>query len=300
MKTQKILFSAFLMKDEIDYKYDKRKSIFLLQNENRYLYLSVKLITNGDVKMGANNLVVLIIDNEAQELLKIVNLLQSNPFISEILTASDTNEAILKIISKSPDVVLIDYPTKGNSEKELFELIKTKLQDSTLIFVSESKEFAKTAIQNGIYNYLLKPLNRKALDDQIKIALEKKHSNIKSRFDQLISNNVNEIRLRFLTTNGYIIFSPDELIFCKATGYYTELYLTNDRNEISHLSLLKIEEKMIPYGFLRIGRTHMINPKYIKRIFKKGNTITLSSDGIEYELKAGKDQLKKLSNFELD
>jgi len=250
--------------------------------------------------MEANNLVVLLIDNEPQETLKTVDLLQLNPSISEIITASDTNGAILKIISKSPDLVLINYPLQGDSEKELFELIKTKLPDSTLAFISKSKAFAKTAIQNGIYKYLLKPVSEKAIDELIKDTLEKNQSNIKRRLDQLINNNLNEIRLRFLTTNGYIIFSPDELIFCKATGYYTELYLTNHRNEISHLSLLKFEEKMAPYGFLRIGRTHMINPKYIKRIFKKATTITLSSDGIEYELKAGKDQLKKLSNFELD
>jgi two-component system LytT family response regulator len=250
--------------------------------------------------METDFLDVLVIDNEQQSLQQLVDLLQSNPLISEITTASSTDEAILKIINSSPGIILVHYPPKGNTEKELFELVKTKLPDSSLAFVCDTKDFAKTAIQNGIYKYLLNPVTDIAIKNLIDAAFEKKLSNIQNRLDQAINSNTTEVRLRFLTNSGYVIFSPEELLFCKAIGYYTELHLTNKKKEISHLSLLKVEEKMNPYGFLRISRTHLINPKYIKRIFKKGNIVTLAFDGVEYELKAGKNHVKLLSNFDTE
>lgn len=250
--------------------------------------------------METDNLSILVIDNEQQSLQCIVDLLQLNPAVFEIISASDSNAAILKIIGSRPDVILIDYPMQGNAEKELFELIKTRLPDSYIAFVSDSKAFAQTAIRNGVYNYLLKPVKERKIKALIDSALEKKQSNIKNRLDQIMNNNSNEARLRFLTVNGYVIFSPDELIFCKSTGYTSELYLTNNRKEFSQLSLLKFEEKLSSHGFLRISRTHLINPLYLKRIFRKGSIVTLSSDGVEFELKASKAQIKDLGTLDTD
>jgi len=250
--------------------------------------------------MGTDNLTILIIENEQQAQQQIVNLFLSDPCVSEVITASDTNEAILKIISTTPDIILISYPLQGNTEKELFELIKTKQAGAYLAFIAKTKDFAKKAIQNGIYKYILKPISEKTIKDLIISALDKKQSNIANRLDQVINSNPVEVRLRFITAKGFIIFSPDELLFCKSIGSYSELYLTNKRVELSHLSLMKFEEKMTQYGFIRISRTHLINPKYLKRIFKKGNSVTLSYDGNEYEVKAGKDQLKKLGTFDVD
>jgi len=250
--------------------------------------------------MGNDNLAIFIIDNEQQSLQQIVDIFLSDPAISEVITVSDTNEAILKLISTAPDVILIRYPLTGNTEKEFFELIKSKHSGAYLTFVCSTKNFAKKAIQYGIYNYILKPVSEKTIKELIISAFEKKQSNIANRLDQVINSNSVEARLRFATAKGFIIFSPDELLFCKSVGYYSELYLTNNRIEISHLSLMRFEEKMTPYGFIRISRTYLINPKYLRRIFKKGNLVTLSFDGKEYEIKAGKDQLKKLDTFDVD
>ncbi len=250
--------------------------------------------------MDLENLSILIIDNEQESLQQILNLLQSNPIISEVITASNTNEAILKIINNSPDIILIEYPPKGNTEKELFELVKSKLPDSCLAFVSNTKDYAKTAIQYGIYKYILKPITKSAVQNLIDSVFENKQSNIQNRLDKIINSNPSETKIRFLTNSGYAFFNPDELLFGKSTGYYTELYLTNNKQEISHLSLAKFEEKMIPFGFVRLSRTHLINPKHIKRIFKKGNTVTLCSNGVEYEIKATKGHVKKLSNFDIE
>lgn len=250
--------------------------------------------------MKAENLSILAVDCDQDSLLQIEKLFQSIPTISEVLTATDTNEAILKIINNSPDIILISYPPNGNTEKELFELAKTKLPDSSIAFISDTKDYAKTAIQNGVYKYILRPLTEKTAKELTKSALEKKQSNMQNRLDKVIGSNPSEVRLRFLTNSGYLIFNPEELLLGRSSGCHTELCLTNNKQEISHLSLIRFEEIMVPLGFIRVSRTHLINPRYIKRIIKKENILTLASNGFEYDIKVAKNYIKKLSNFDLE
>lgn len=94
------------------------------------------------------------------------------------------------------------------------------------------------------------------------------------------------------------MLNPDELIFCKASGFYTELFLVRDRVELSSQYLLKFEEILNQFNFLRVSRSHLINQKFIRKINKADNTIVLSYAGKEYKIKAGKSQIRKLSNFE--
>jgi Response regulator of the LytR/AlgR family len=250
--------------------------------------------------MGTDSLTILLVDGELASQNQIVNLIQSDFTNFPIIVAIDTNEAILKIIGNSPDLILISYPLIGTTENELFELIKTKLPEVTIAFIANSKDFARRAIQQGIYKYILKPIKNQEISNIIKNALDGKQASVQNRLDKAISSNFSETKLRFLTGNGYVIINPEEVIFCKASGYHTELYLINKRMEFGHQQLIKFEESMVPFGFIRISRTHLINPRFIKRVFKKGSSITLSSDGVEYELKAGRTQLKMISDFNED
>lgn len=250
--------------------------------------------------MGADSLTILVVDSELESQNQIVNLIQSDFENFQVIVATDTNAAILKVIGNSPDLILIGYPLVGTAEKELFELIKSKLPGITIAFIANTKDFARRAIQEGIYNYILKPIKNQELSDIIRSAVNTKQASIQNRFDKAISSSFSETKLRFLSANGYVIIDPEEVLFCKASGYHTELYMINKRMEFGHQQLIKFEESLTPFGFLRISRTHLINPRFIKRVFKKGNSVTLASDGVEYELKAGKTQLKMISDSKED
>ena len=94
------------------------------------------------------------------------------------------------------------------------------------------------------------------------------------------------------------MLNPEELIFCKASGFYTELYLVRDRVELSSQYLMKFEEILSPFNFVRVSRSLLINQKFIRKINKADNTIVLWCAGKEYKIKAAKSQIRKLSNFE--
>ncbi len=247
--------------------------------------------------MNSNKICILIIDSEQESMNHTIELLQANSLVSEIKTAENTDQAILKIINGNPDIILFGYPSKGNAEKELIEFTKTKLPETTLVLVSKTKEYAAFAIQNEIFKYLLKPIGKVEISKIINTVYEYKQTNALSRVTQMIDGTPEEARLRLQTTKGYLMLNPDELIFCKAAGFYTELYLTRDRIELCCQLLMKFEEMLSQFNFLRVSRSYLINQRFIRKIYRNNNIIVLSSDGKEYEIKGGKIQIRNLSKL---
>jgi two-component system LytT family response regulator len=245
--------------------------------------------------MNSHKIRSLIIDSEQESLEHTIELLQANPMVSEIETADTTDQAILKIINCNPDIIFLDYPSKGQAEKELIEFVKTKLTATTLVFISKTKEYAAFAIKNGIFKYLLKPIKKEELKKIINTVYETKKNNSHTRINQIIERTPEEARLRLQTTKGYLMLNPDELIFCKAAGFYTELYLTRDRVELSSQFISKFEEMLSQFNFWRVSRSHLINQQFIRKIYRNKNIIVLSSDGKEYEVKGGKIHIRNLS-----
>lgn len=248
--------------------------------------------------MNNNKIHILVIDNEQESLNQTLKLLHANPLISEIEAVSDTNRAILKIINLTFDIILLDCPSKGSAEKELIALAKSQQPEPTLVFVSSTKEYAAYAIQNGIFKYLLKPIIQEDLDKIIITVHKNKLSDSHLKISQIIESTPEETRLRLPTTKGYLMLNPDDIIFCKADGFYTELYLTNDRIELTNQFLSRFEEVLTQFNFLRVNRSHLINQRFIHKIYRNSNIIVLTAKGKEYEIKAGKAHIRNLSKFD--
>jgi len=243
---------------------------------------------------------VLIIDSEQESLDHTKDLLRKNPLVSEVEAVNNTDQAILKIINNDPDVIFLNYPSKGSTEKELIEYVNTKLPETTLVLVSETKEYAAFAIQNGIFKYLLEPIEKEELGKVIKTIHQAKQNHFQSRINQMIESSREEARFSLQTAKGYLMINPDELIFCKAYGAYTKLYLTGNRKELSNQFLLRFEEILNQFNFLRVSRSHLINQRFIRKVYRNNNTIVLFADGKEYEIKAGKIHIRKLSKFDTE
>jgi two-component system, LytTR family, response regulator len=250
--------------------------------------------------MNNHKICILIIDNEQESLNHTMELLRANPLIAEIEAVADTNQAILKIINRAFDIIFLDCPSKGNAEKELIAYAKSQQPEPTLVYVSDTKEYAAYAIQNGIFNYLLKPIIEEELGKIINTTHLNKQSDPHLKISQIIESTPEETRLRLQTTKGYLMLNPDEIIFCKAFGCYTELYLTNGRFELCSQFLMKFEKMLTQFNFLRVSRSHLINQNFIRKVYRTSNIVVLLADGKEYEIKAGKVHNKRLSQLDTE
>lgn len=112
-------------------------------------------------------------------------------------------EALSLIREAKPQIVITDIRMPGMDGLELIEKVKNEMPTTNFVVISGFREFeyAQTAIQQGVSNYLLKPINEKELNH----TLEK----IKSRYQEKNYQSRMEIeeksRLRQKLFSDYVI-----------------------------------------------------------------------------------------------
>ncbi len=223
--------------------------------------------------------------------------MEADPLVSEIIFTTDTDQALMKIVDSSPDIILLEYPTKGETGNDLIRFINTRLPDTTIVFVSKSKDHASHAIRNGVFNYLLKPLKKEDLEELTQKVQFSKKTNSKARFTEMIQKSPLDMKIRLYMKKGYFIVNTDDILFCKAAGIYSEIYMTNNRIELSYTMIHNLEEILLKFNFLRIKRSYLVNLKYIRRVVLSSNTVVLSYGGKEFEIKATREQVRELGNL---
>ncbi len=120
---------------------------------------------------------ILVVDDEqiVQKAIQyIVEKRRDNLKICDV--ASNGREAIIKAKALKPEIVFMDIRMPGINGIEAIKEIKHHLPETRFVIISayEQFEFAKQAVQLGVREYLLKPINRGKLNnilDQIVVEL---------------------------------------------------------------------------------------------------------------------------------
>ncbi|MGI6738411.1 MAG: response regulator [Christensenellales bacterium] len=129
---------------------------------------------------------VLIVDDETSVLKSLsTNIAWQQLGVSTLLTASDGKRALEMLSSQQVNLVITDIKMPNMDGIALLGEIHSKYPDTLCILLTAYSEFefARKAIQFGVENYLLKPLNSKELEETIENALDKIYLN------QKITNN---------------------------------------------------------------------------------------------------------------
>lgn len=78
---------------------------------------------------------------------------------------------------------------------------------------------------------------------------------------------------------GYRRLAPQQIIRLVADRNYTFIYEASGRKLLIATTLKIIEERLRPYGFLRVTRRDLVNQSFIEKVWKDG-TVQLS-DGTQ-------------------
>ena len=119
--------------------------------------------------------------------------------------AKNGNDALLKADELSPDIVLVDINMPVMDGLEFVKEIKNKGLDCKIVILTGHSEFqyAKQAVQLGVHNYLLKPVNEKELMESLldlKRVIERERD-IKIEFNKLkqqVKNSIPLLKEKFL------------------------------------------------------------------------------------------------------
>ncbi len=86
------------------------------------------------------------------------------------------------------------------------------------------------------------------------------------------------------TKNGLECLRERDIIYAKAMGSYTTLYLADGKQYTSSKKLKEVENALASNYFFRIHHSHLINLHHIKVIRNQQINLVLLSDGTELEI----------------
>ena len=134
---------------------------------------------------------LLIVDDEYYVRVGIKSAIDWSEIGVEVVgEAADGEEALEMALSSRPDIILT-----------LMERLRSKMPECGFIVLSGHNEFeyARQAIRQGAFAYLLKPIDRQELKDTVFAAMKKMQDNRSAReYYEVLSGEYFELQQRFL------------------------------------------------------------------------------------------------------
>lgn len=208
------------------------------------------------------------------------------PEITSLVSATTVDEALPLIQNFSPQLLFLDIQLQRETGFDL--LSRVERWDFEVIFTTAFNEYAIQAIRFSALDYLLKPINaedlKKAMERyQAKKEMAANGEELYRNFIQNITRTADSpLRLALPGANGVQYVFLNDIIRLQAERNYTRLYFTSGKNFLSSKTLAEYEKLLRNSGFVRVHRSHMINPAHLDAYAKEG-FITMK-DGSEVEV----------------
>lgn len=225
----------------------------------------------------------LIIDDERLARKEILRLLENHPEVEIVGEAANSEEALMLIDEKEPDLLFLDIQMPGKSGLDLLSDLDHAPE---VIFITAYDEYAIKAFDVNALDYLLKPVE----EDRLTEAIQKVKDKISLREAQQTEN----ISKEALSSSDQIFIKDGEKCWFvqltdvrlfESEGNYVRVYFNNYKPLILR-SLNQLEERLNERQFFRTSRKHIVNLSWIEGIepwFNGGLRCTLK-DGKEIEV----------------
>jgi two-component system LytT family response regulator len=190
------------------------------------------------------------------------------PEITELHTTNQPQHALDLIELHKPELVFMDIQMPVFTGFDLLKQLKTI--DFEIIFTTAYDQYAIEAIRFSALDYLLKPIDAEDLKTAVQRFTERRSEQEKNRKDlyQNLLHNIRstqaEFKLAISSSEGIYFYNPDQIIRLEAESNYTRFFFIDKKPLIVAKTLGEYEEMLLPHGFLRTHRTHLVNRTYVQ------------------------------------
>lgn len=248
---------------------------------------------------------VLIVDDEPLAQTALANILGARSDVEHFDAASDAIEA-LDWLAKSPyDVLLLDVSMPEVSGIELLDRLRRSDRPvPSVVFVTAYQEHAITAFEKHAVDYVLKPFSSERIGQALDVAFRRTAHERAARLVETLPH-LQKLALGQRTriaikAKGRILFvDPGDVIAVHAEGNYVLLQRVGG-SYLLRESISVLEEKLKPYGFIRIHRSVLVNTTFVEEIrpWLTGEYGLRVKGGKEYAVtRTYKKNLKSLAEF---
>ena len=238
----------------------------------------------------------LIVDDEENARILLTKLLEETNLVNEIRSADSVDEAFAELRHFIPDVIFLDIKMPGKDGFVFIQDMPESYREYKIVFVTAFDQYAIKAIKNQAFDYLLKPLNRNELKQCLHRFIDNKKQDLNIKETVVISENPRLTRIRVNTRTGMLFINPADILFCKAEGNYTSV-CTGKKHYLCSLNLGKVLELLPKTGFIRIGRSHIINFEHISILDRKECSIVLTRNNETVKVQIPRQHLKDLETM---
>lgn len=213
--------------------------------------------------------------------------------IKVVAKCNDSREAKSLLEQQKPDIVFMDIEMPWQSGFEVLDSLDTI--GFHLVFVTAYDQFALKAFDYFALNYLLKPVDKNALDkilQKIMDTPDATKNEMSATLQTFAKSRANNDMIALPVQGGYEFFKKADIIRCESDSNYCTVFFENNRSILVSKPLAMIEE-LLDDRFFRVHQSHLINIHKLKRLNK--------SDGASVELIDGSNvpisRLKKSEFF---
>lgn len=211
-------------------------------------------------------LTCIIIDDEPLARDIIETFVKDIPFLHLIHSFDDSLEALLYLQNNMVDIVFSDIQMPKINGMVLVESLS---KPPVIIFITAHRDFAVAGFENGVTDYLVKPVR---LERFVK-AVNKAKNYIELKqipvLDKIIPDPL------FIKSDGKLVkLILDEIQFIEAQGDYLKI-VTATETYMTQRTLKSLEDTLSKADFFRVQRSYIINLKKFRSI--SGNVIELIS-----------------------
>jgi len=224
----------------------------------------------------------IIVDDELKSRESLKKMLATFcPNVEVNATCQNVAEALEAINQFDPEVVFLDVQMQRETGFDLLSNVKEISFE--VIFTTAYSEYAIKAIKFAAIDYLLKPIDFDDLQKAISKVEKKQNGNITDRLHHLIQNlksgNSENYKLALPTAEGLTFVKTNEVLYCKASGNYTEIFMGDGKKHLVSRQLKEYEDILGGQNFFRIHHSYLINLNFIKSYVRgEGGYVIMNND----------------------
>jgi two-component system LytT family response regulator len=234
----------------------------------------------------------IIIDDEPSAVRVLTALLKKycRDDIDLVASANTPDEGKALIEELQPDLVFLDVEMPGMSGVDLVRSFTAP--SFRVVFVTAYDAYALEAFRVSAMDYLLKPVGS---EDVIKV-VQKIKNDVRNELgklslqlqhlDKLLNQHAesNDQKIGIAMSDKIVFISYSNIIYCEASGSYTNVYLTNSQKLVSSKSLGEFDAQLPVNKFFRIHHHFLINLNQVKEFQRHDGGYVIMENGRQLEV----------------
>ena len=213
----------------------------------------------------------IIIDDDQLARKGLRRILEYNFEEIEIMGEGNSVSSGLSLIKEfDPDLVFLDIEMPdGTGFRLLEQLPKVNFK---VVFTTSYSDYAIAAFKYSAFDYIVKPVlieNVRSIMSRIQeipVMLEKQR--IEVLRNNLTHTNDEDATIALPEINGFSIIRIKDIIRCEGERNYSRIFFNDGKSVLISRTLLEFDNMLVPHGFFRIHRSHLISLRNVNRYLK--------------------------------